>query len=82
MFCTSRKENCVVAAPTSGGPVDHANPFFLETTESASWQAATCTSGCTIIVPGIPQRMMYYQFVYKNGSRIVYSSPVSATVVP
>jgi hypothetical protein len=82
LFCTSRHESCVVGTPTSNSPVDHANPFFMEQTEASSWHATACTSGCTIIVPGLPQRMMYYQFVYKNASGIVYTSPISTTVVP
>jgi len=82
LFCTSRKENCVVGANTSATSVNHANPFFMEQTESSSWSPAACTSGCTIYLPGIPQRMMYYQFVYTNATGIVYTSPVSATVVP
>jgi hypothetical protein len=82
LYCTSRKEDCVVGAPTAATPVDPANPFFFEQTEAGSWQPAACTSGCTITLPGIPQRVMYYQFVYKNSSGIVYTSPVSTTIVP
>ncbi len=82
LFCTSRKESCVVGAPTASTPVDHTHPFFFEDTEASSWNPATCTSGCTITVPGIPQRMLYYQFVYKNNTGTIYTSPVSATVVP
>jgi hypothetical protein len=83
LFCTSRQESCVVGTQTASTPVDHVNPFFLEQTEAGNWNAAACSAGCTITVPGIPQRMMYYQFVYKNSSGgIVFTSPVSATVVP
>ncbi len=82
LFCTSRQESCVVGTPTATTPVDHVNPFFMEGTEAGKWSATACTSGCTINVPGIPQHMLYYQFVYKNASGIIYTSPVSATVVP
>jgi hypothetical protein len=82
LFCTSRKENCVAGAPTASTPVDPVNPFFFEQTEAASWSPAACTSGCTITLAGIPQRVMYYQFVYKNSTGIVYTSPVSTTIVP
>jgi hypothetical protein len=82
LYCTSRKESCVVGASAASTPVDPVNPFFLEQTEAATWNPANCASGCTITVPGIPQRALYYQFVYKNSAGIVYTSPVSATIVP
>jgi hypothetical protein len=72
----------VVGASAASTPVDPVNPFFLEQTEAATWNPANCASGCTITVPGIPQRALYYQFVYKNSAGIVYTSPVSATIVP
>jgi hypothetical protein len=82
LFCTSRKEACVVGSQTASTPVDPVNPFFFEQTEASSWNPVACSSGCTISVPGIPQRVMYYQFIYKNGSSVLYTSPVSATMVP
>ena len=82
LFCTSRKESCVIGTQTATTAVDHANPFFFEQTESATWQAMPCTSGCTMTVPGLSQRILYYQFVYKNGSGVVYTAPIAATVVP
>lgn len=82
LFCTSRKEGCVVGAQTAATPVDHTNPFFLEQTEVATWQPIACTSGCTVTVPGLSQRILYYQFVYKNASGTVFTAPVAATVVP
>jgi hypothetical protein len=82
LFCTTRQESCVIGSPTSAKPVNSGNPFFFEKTEAGSWSAAACSSGCTINLPGIPQRVMYYQFVYMNGSTVVYTSPVSTTMVP
>jgi hypothetical protein len=82
LFCTSRKESCVVGAVTSNTAVDHTNPFYFEQTEAASWNPVACTGGCTITLPGIPQRALYYQFVYRNASGTVYTAPVSVTAVP
>jgi hypothetical protein len=83
LFCTSRQESCVVGSVSTIRAVNPANPFYFEKTEAGSWSAAACSSGCTLNLPGIPQRTVYYQFVYKNNAgSIVYTSPVSATVVP
>jgi hypothetical protein len=82
LFCTSRKESCVVGVQTAATPVDPVNPFFFEQTEASTWQPVACSSGCTINLPGIPQRTLYYQFVYQNASGTVYTSPISATMTP
>jgi hypothetical protein len=82
LFCTSRKESCVAGAESGSGNIDQVNPFFFEQTESSSWSALACTNGCTITVPAIPQRVLYYQYVYLNGSSTIYTSPVSATIIP
>jgi hypothetical protein len=37
-----------------------------------------CTSGCTILIPAISQRVLYYQVVYDNGS----AEPVQVVAVP
>jgi hypothetical protein len=82
LFCNSRKENCVAGSQNGATPIDHTNPFYLEQTESSSWTPMACNNGCTINIPGVPQRVLYYQFVYANAGGIVYTSPVSATMVP
>jgi len=80
-YCTSRSENCVSVQP--GGQVSNpANPFFFEQIERQSYQPVNCNNGCQITVPGIPQRVMYYQLVYTDGSGAVTQSPALATVVP
>jgi hypothetical protein len=71
-----------VGTQTGSTPVNSSNPFFFEQTEAGTWSPIACTAGCTITVPGVPQRVLYYQFVYKNGTGIVYTSPVSTTIVP
>jgi hypothetical protein len=82
LFCTSRKESCVVGAQTASTPVDPGNPFFFEQTEANHWSGMSCTAGCTVNIPGIPQRTLYYQFVYKNDTSVIYTSPLSVTIVP
>ncbi len=79
LFCTSRKESCVVG---QGDGVDPANPFHLETVEAGSWIGTSCASGCTLTVPAIPGRILYYQYVYRNDTGTVYTSPLTAQAVP
>ncbi len=82
LFCTSRAEICVSGSQSSPTPVDPKNPFYFEQTEAGKWSGMACTTGCTLVIPSIPQRVLYYQYVYTNGPVIVYTSPVTSTVVP
>ncbi|HVW10994.1 MAG TPA: hypothetical protein VHC90_20560 [Bryobacteraceae bacterium] len=54
-FCTARQEACVAA----GAPYS-----FIS--ESAGWQA--CTNGCTISVPAIPGRVLFYAVDRQDGA--------------
>ena len=60
MFCTSRHERCYSAAtsPTT--------TFQFGSTDSA--QYVSCSSGCTVYVPAIPLRTLYYQTEVKGAS--------------
>ena len=79
-YCTSRQENCV-AANQGQQSIDVANPFYFEQTEAASNQPVDCNAGCQISLPGIPQRVLYYQIVF-NTAGAMSQTPVLATVVP
>ena len=80
-FCTSRAENCV-SVRTSDQIADPRNPFYFEQTERATYAPVPCDTGCQISVPGIPQRVMYYQVVYTDANGGVTQTPMLATVVP
>ncbi|MCU1263533.1 MAG: hypothetical protein JWO80_6418 [Bryobacterales bacterium] len=82
LFCTSRKESCVVGTQGTTSAVDPVNPFYFEQVEAGSWQGVPCASGCTITIPGIPQRMLYYQYAYRSNSGVVYTSPMSVLATP
>ena len=79
-FCTSRQENCVTTKPGDQA-VDVVNPFYFEQTEAQNYQAIDCSNGCSITIPGIPQRVVYYQVVF-NQAGDVTQTPVLTTVVP
>ncbi len=59
-FCTARQEACVTsAAPTA------ASPYWFAS-ENAGWQP--CTAGCTISVPAIPGRVLFYAVDRQDGA--------------
>lgn len=79
-YCTSRQENCV-SVKLGDQAVDVVNPFYFEQTEVQSYQAVDCANGCSLTIPGIPQRVLYYQVVFTQGSYVT-QTPVLTTVVP
>ena len=66
-FCTSRQETCLATAATIPAtafafPSDGANGLESDIAGLA------CASGCTIAIPAISQRMLYYQVKYRDAS--------------
>lgn len=64
LFCTPRQEAC----RTNSGSGD---PFLYA---SETQVPATCTSGCTIQVPALSQRKLYYRVMRTNSSGVVQVS--------
>lgn len=60
--CTSRGEACFTSASAT-----QSNPFlFASETQSYT----SCGSGCTVNIPALPGRMLYYRIHRKNASSI------------
>lgn len=61
--CSSRREVCVANASSiqSGSSV-----FSFATSDSYS--GLSCASGCTVSIPALSQRVMWYQIDYRNAS--------------
>lgn len=59
-LCTSRKEAC---AAVSGDPSD-SDPFKFATVEQ--YGGVPCSNGCTVTVPAIPMRVVYFEVRYLN----------------
>ena len=58
--CTSRKDSCyTTSSPTATVP-------FLWASEPQSW--TSCGAGCTVTIPAIPGRILYYEIDRKNGA--------------
>jgi len=72
-YCTSRKESCIV----NSSSITVSTPFYYAQTETYS--GLFCAGGCTLALPGIPQRMVYYRIHYRNVSG--QDVAVSATYV-
>ncbi len=58
LYCTTRQENCSTTA-------DSSMPFAYES-EGPVWQS--CSAGCTIQVPALPGRVLYYAIDRKSSS--------------
>ncbi|HTZ60126.1 MAG TPA: hypothetical protein VMB49_18580, partial [Acidobacteriaceae bacterium] len=56
-------------------------PFYFLTTDTYSGQA--CSTNCTIAIPGISQRVVYYNVLYRNSSNaIVAQTGLQVALIP
>jgi hypothetical protein len=82
-FCTSRHEACLAVSAN----VSETTPFRFPS-EGSDGTAATvngvgCASGCSVTIPSIPQRVVYYQVLYRDSSnQVVAQTPVQMSPVP
>jgi hypothetical protein len=70
-YCTSRREACIAGS----GTITESNPFQFGS-DGTDGTAATvaglaCATGCSIAIPALPQRMLYYQVLYRDSSNQV-----------
>ena len=75
--CTTRNDACIATASTvpSGN-----QPFYFASENPAG---APCATGCTITIPAISQRILYYQIQYRAANNTVLSAgPPIADLVP
>jgi len=75
--CTTRNDACIATASTvaSGN-----QPFYFASETPAG---AACAAGCTIAIPAISQRVLYYQVKYRAANNSVLAAdPLAAVVVP
>jgi len=75
-YCTTRLDGCFANAatiPTAAAP-------FLFGSESPAGLA--CASGCTIAIPAVSQRALYYQVLYRNAANAVLASTTWQIITP
>lgn len=83
LYCTSRQETCGVGYVDGGLQVDPANPFFFSGTEAALLAGMPCSSSCTVNVPLISQRVVYYRVRYRDaGNATLAVSGLQAQTSP
>ena len=75
--CTTRQETCVAVSSS----IDPANPFYFEQIDT--YAGASCVLGCTITIPALPGRVLYYRVLYRdaNGSAVLVQ-PMRVQAVP
>ena len=72
-YCTPRAETCVASSALS--------PFSYITSDGAGYQ--TCSGGCTINIPAIPGRVLYYVVDRHNStSGVTVSSDIKTVANP
>lgn len=73
--CTSRNEPCDADAP-----VVEAVPFHFA---GENPQGTPCASTCTIAIPAVSQRIVYYRVIYRDSSRRVRAvTPTQVQATP
>jgi hypothetical protein len=78
--CTSRQEACVTV--TSAAPAQQANettPFYWA---GEAYTGVPCTNGCSLVIPALPQRVVYYRVKYRGGGAAVGESSLGVLVSP
>jgi hypothetical protein len=81
-FCTSRQEKCLATAATVP-----AIPFQYASEGAGGSETGltglSCASGCSVTIPALSQRMLYYQIVYRNAAnQTLAKGQIEVTAVP
>jgi hypothetical protein len=73
-YCTSRLEVCVANVPA----IDQSNPFHFASEGAGGvvtgLPGVSCANGCTIPLPALSQRALYYRVLYRDDSNTVLST--------
>lgn len=83
-YCTSRAESCVVNSATISSGV---NPFSYPVDGSSNTLATltgvSCSTTCTIDIPGLSGHTLYYQIITRNSSNVtVTAGSILSVIVP
>lgn len=75
--CSQRAEPCVAVSATCR----QVDPYRFSATDS--YDGVDCSGPCTIIVPAISGRVLYYRWKYRNLNGVVLAaSPTGVSAVP
>jgi hypothetical protein len=67
--CTSRNEPCMTQLPSVTQSTGNAFAY-----QSESPAGTPCSAGCTISIPSISQRMLYYQIILRDASNNILAT--------
>ena len=73
LACTSRGEDCFTPATAT-----RTDLLYASETQSHT----SCGSGCTVNVPALPGRVLYYRIHRKNAAGVESVGPVQMSAVP
>jgi hypothetical protein len=77
-FCTGRADRCTAVNSTLD--LTSANPYLFV---SEATQGAACASGCTIQIPALPSRVLYYQVRYMDNNGVtIQALPMQIVASP
>jgi hypothetical protein len=81
-YCTTRQEKCLATAATVPTV-----PFLFPSEGAGGVEAGVsgvpCASGCTVAIPAISQRILYYQVKYRNAANAtVATSQIQTVAIP
>jgi hypothetical protein len=75
-FCAYRQETCITATPTA----QPADPYAFASEPNSG--PTPCQTGCTINIPAIPSRTVYYRVAYLNSGQLLGYTPARAVMAP
>jgi hypothetical protein len=86
LYCTSRAETCVAHTATVTAAPD-INPFAYPVEGTGGVESGitgvACTTSCTVDIPTISGKVVYYRVVYRNSSNATVSTgSLTAAIVP
>jgi hypothetical protein len=77
-FCSTRQEVCVANAAA----IQTGNSVYSYATSDAPAGLA-CASGCTVTIPALSQRVMWYRVKYRNaGSAVIKTGDTQVVATP
>jgi hypothetical protein len=82
LYCTSRHEPCFAASATVGS-VPFQFPSDGSDGTAGGLAGAACSAGCTVAIPALSQRVVYYRVQYRDsGNRVIAQTPLQAVSTP
>jgi hypothetical protein len=70
--CTSRNESCFANTAS----IDETNPFVWPSDVGGenSISGLACTSGCSVTIPALSQKVLYYRWKYRDASNVTLAT--------